>query len=470
MFLSDFSGIRFNLPNKKTGLGFNNTPPSGNSGAAKKKRKRNKQNLAAQYNNFQAPPPTINTSIPPPNMYGVNIPNNKQHQQQHEMPPLPPPIQVEKPPTPPPIEEISMPPEQPPLPKMPPINTSQPPPPLPPSRTAAPAAQPAMPSPSTPSGGGSKLSPKSSAAPSPVGDWPDSLKDYVNRCYEKCKTAVDKDQVEIILKGKITRSANDGSLWVKDWDREPLPSIHSERMTMTIKPLTVTVSPGGLRKPGISMTLGARLGARSAHSPLNAGVNQMNINASPGGNQSLASMAHRRPSKSKSRSRSRSHSPAPRKYRRSTSSSSSSDRDYKIPMPTVPPPSIQKNKKGGRGGANVNQNNAKQNKKNKNKNKLNNKANCHFYSEFGLAGGHVEEFGTKEKLQQRAARFSDAFSKGPQVSSLIKDDPTAEFDFTGLHIVGTCRDLEKPYLRLTSVSISKLMYTKQEGCIDLSNL
>ncbi|XP_001606445.1 leukocyte receptor cluster member 8 homolog isoform X2 [Nasonia vitripennis] len=441
---SHFSGIRFNLPNKKTGLGFNNTPPSGNSGAAKKKRKRNKQNLAAQYNNFQTPPPSINMSIPPPNMYGANTPNNKQ--QQHELPPLPPPMQVEKPPTPPPIDEINIPPEQPPLPKMPPINTSQPPPPLPPSRIAAPAAQPATPSLSTPSGGGSKSSPKSSAAPSPVGDWPDSLKDYVNRCYEKCKTAVDKDQVEIILKGKITRSANDGSLWVKDWDREPLPSIHSERMTMTVKPLTITVSPGGLRKSGLSMTLGARLGARSANSPLN----QNNSNASPGGNQSNASMAHRRPSKSKSRSRSRSHSPAPRKYRRSTSSSSSSERDYKIPMTSVPPPSAQKNKKAGRGGANVNQNNAKQNKKNKNKNKLNNKANCHFYSEFGLAGGNVEEFGTKEKLQQRAARFSDMFSKGPQVSSLIKDDPTAEFDFTGLHIVGTCRDLEKPYLRLTS--------------------
>lgn len=73
----------------------------------------------------------------------------------------------------------------------------------------------------------------------------------------------------------------------------------------------------------------------------------------------------------------------------------------------------------------------------------------HFYSEFGLATGNTEELGSKEKLQQRAARFNDTISR--TVSNGVKDDSSTDFDFTGLHIVGICKDIEKPYLRLTSV-------------------
>lgn len=34
---------------------------------------------------------------------------------------------------------------------------------------------------------------------------------------------MDKDRVGVILKGKLMRATNDGTLWMKDWTAEPLP-------------------------------------------------------------------------------------------------------------------------------------------------------------------------------------------------------------------------------------------------------
>jgi hypothetical protein len=38
-----------------------------------------------------------------------------------------------------------------------------------------------------------------------------------------CATSIDKDQVEIILKGKITKAVADNTILTKDWANEPLP-------------------------------------------------------------------------------------------------------------------------------------------------------------------------------------------------------------------------------------------------------
>lgn len=206
--------IKFNI-NKRTGLGFNNQQSPN-----KKKRKRNnKQNFFNQQNKF---------------------------------PPLPPP-QVE-PPKPAPPPEV-----MPPLPPLPPLPQTNPP-------------NPPLPTPSP------KQRPKyNSLIFNPTGDWPQELKDYVNRCYGKCKTDLDKDQVEIVLTGKITAATASGELYVKDWSKEPLPSIHSERMNIMVQPVpgqlalfqnnTTPVNkslgrPG--KKTGLSAAMGARLGARAS--------------------------------------------------------------------------------------------------------------------------------------------------------------------------------------------------------------
>ncbi|KAF2366486.1 hypothetical protein FHG87_002749 [Trinorchestia longiramus] len=67
------------------------------------------------------------------------------------------------------------------------------------------------------------------------GDWPDSLKRYVERCFCKCVTDLDKDQVEIVLKGKLTAAAKTGSLWSHNWDNELVPNVHSDSMIASIR-------------------------------------------------------------------------------------------------------------------------------------------------------------------------------------------------------------------------------------------
>jgi hypothetical protein len=103
-----------------------------------------------------------------------------------------------------------------------------------------------------------------------------------------------------------------------------------------------------------------------------------------------------------------------------------------------------------------------------------NRTKSHFYSEFGL---HSDELGSSERLQQRAARFScsgknsTSSTLGSQITQRRKkplslvtavnnisvyEDLNGDIDWSEFHVVGTCQDLEKPYLRLTSVSLQFL--------------
>ncbi|XP_014243221.1 leukocyte receptor cluster member 8 homolog isoform X1 [Cimex lectularius] len=241
-------------------------------------------------------------------------------------------------------------------------------------------------------------------------EWPLSLRDYVNRCYAKCVTQMDKDRVGVILKGKLMRATNDGTLWVKDWYAEPLPLLDSDSKAM----LNL--------KEKLKTSLAGRLGPK----------------------QKSPSPPKRRQTKRTYRSDSSS----------SRSSSDSYDRDRsRSPSPRSPKkPRNNLNKKGPRNQKKHTHYNTPVREK------------SHFYSEFGLMNNE-DMVVKKEVLDKRAARFNNVqgqaqqniFAKRKPPVLFVYDtgfnsspNPMGDFDISDLHIVGTCEDLEKSYLRLTS--------------------
>ncbi|XP_034235904.1 leukocyte receptor cluster member 8 homolog [Thrips palmi] len=362
------------------------------------------------------------SSVPPLN---VNMP---------PLPPNPPPPENPPPPADPPLPPLPAPP----LPADPPAAVIQPPPPPP--------------------------TPAPTAAPRPAGPeiWPESLKNYVSKCYDRCLSPVDKDRVEIILKGKIMSATNMKTLWTKNWEEEPLPNLSAD----ALPGLHRNNLPKPMRQTpvGLSPSMGARLGKFNKNNQIRRQSRRSSSSPSPSRSRSrsrsrrVKSRSRSRSSHSRSRSRSNSSHGSHRRRKRSTSSSSSGD-DFKSLK-------VMKGKGRGRIGDRINfqgkgRGGAALNKKVKNHPKGVLKA--HFYSEFG---GNTEELGNSETLQKRAARFS-AITKSPSnpsalltpqnnrhkrisVTKKFSEDPDGDFDLSECHVVGTCQEVEKRYLRLTS--------------------
>lgn len=284
------------------------------------------------------------------------------------------------------------------------------------------------------------LSNKTADGASSAMEWPESLYKFVARCYMKCTTPLDKDMCEITLKGKITMAANRGELFTKDWENELMPVLHSDRVQQQAQNppsnmfnKTKAVVAGQLSlfqnavasgsKKGISSPLTARLG------------------------KSPAIKKHRSRSSSSRSSRSRSNSSSPPRKRKTPEESN----DGKF----------FNNKSAVQLYNKIHTNNNKKSKKEKMAQK------SAFYTKSGTAGMGGTAFADSERLKKRADRFNKSSIKSTPASTvspfnarkrlsmpsafnpIIDDSMDDGIDLLNFHIVGTCRDLEKPFLRLT---------------------
>ncbi|XP_055593680.1 leukocyte receptor cluster member 8 homolog [Uranotaenia lowii] len=378
----------------------------------KRKRKKNKNNA-----NSQAQNNVFNSGNIPPLMPPVSGPN------------YPPPVQVP--------------------------DLSKPPPPIPSQMSIGGTISTAIPPP--------PVIKKPDPFNNPTDAWPESLNNFVARCYAKCKTDFDKDQVDICLKGRITAAANKGELWTKDWDNEPVPSVHSERDSMIPNNNNGNSPNGSINQYQNSPRAGSP-GYGNRNGQKQQGGHSRKGSSAVGISHSLGSRLGNKSGSKKSRSsRSRTRSPSSRysshnRNRRSRSS----DSDSRSP---------RRKRRSSSSSGDSRTSSAKSAYKPKNQNQksvaINNRGKpkvSGFYSEHGQIGGAVE--GDQEALKKRAARFNNSNSKKvplhtspvkkrlqmPTPSRLFIDDAAGDgdqLDLLDLHIVGTCRDLEKSFLRLT---------------------
>jgi len=256
-------------------------------------------------------------------------------------------------------------------------------------------------------------------------EWPPSLKEYVNRCFSKCVTDVDKDQVEIILKGKITQAASTGSLWAKNWDAEPLPATLSADVPQ--------------QQPQVSFTLRGQRGRGRGRGGLGFGRG--------------SAMAARSPLVT-----------AARRKRRDSSSSSEDGHGQRQGSPdfgknaNMVPLGTGKGLKGKKVNVGLA---AKLGGKKGKKADGKNEDTPYFYTD-SRSMKLDDDLATRERKQKRAARFAGSqkgatTAKQPKLQfandKLLSDSGSFEDNAASwecLHIVGTSQELEKPFLRLTA--------------------
>ncbi|XP_057837465.2 SAC3 family protein A isoform X2 [Cryptomeria japonica] len=80
------------------------------------------------------------------------------------------------------------------------------------------------------------------------GMFPPSLFHYVERALARCKDEAQKTACQDIMKQMITKASADGSLFTRDWDTEPLFPLPSSNMVASMENMQCSLTVGSLQK------------------------------------------------------------------------------------------------------------------------------------------------------------------------------------------------------------------------------
>lgn len=278
-------------------------------------------------------------------------------------------------------------------------------------------------------------------------DWPQDMKEYVERCFTACESEEDKDRTEKLLKEVLQARLQDGSAYTIDWSREPLPGLTREPVAESPKKKRWE-APSTLHPPrgAASTTRGG--GAQSQRGTPGAGGagRARGSSFAKFGNRNVFMKDHSSSSSTDSRSRSSSRSPT-RHFRRSDShsdseSSCSGNECHPVGRRNPPPK--------GRGGRGAHMDRGRGRAQRGKRHDLAPTKR----SRKKMAALDCEEPERELKKQKRAARFQHGHSRRLRLEPLVLqvgslEGSTADPDWQELQIVGTCLDITKHYLRLT---------------------
>lgn len=271
-------------------------------------------------------------------------------------------------------------------------------------------------------------------------DWPQAMKEYVQRCFTACETEEDKDRTEKVLKEILQDRLKDGSAYTIDWTREPLPELKAKPSRWE------AISGQRASESSISRGGGGASRGRGGHRLGN--YRNIFIQRSPSSSSSRSSS--RSPSPSHGRHRDRSN----QRHRRSDSGSQS---DSSIASDLRPQLS-RRSQKGGRGRGNDRERGrggrGRGGKANRGRRNMEDTSSpVSKKRKGGNAGLDFHDPNREAKKQSRAARFHKQLRTEPLVLSInaleLPDGTQEGLNWEDCPIVGTCQDITKPYLRLT---------------------
>ncbi|KAM9225471.1 leukocyte receptor cluster member 8 isoform 3-T4 [Dugong dugon] len=278
-------------------------------------------------------------------------------------------------------------------------------------------------------------------------DWPQDMKEYVERCFTACESEEDKDRTEKLLKEVLQARLQDGSAYTIDWSREPLPGLTQEPVAESPKKKRWE-APSGLHPPR-----GAGSTTRGGNAPSQRGTpgaggagRARGSSFTKFGNRNVFMKDNSSSSSTDSRSRSSSRSPT-RHFRRSDSHSDS-DSSYSgnecHPVGRRNPPPK------GRGGRGAHMDRGRGRAQRGKRHDLAPTKR----SRKKMAALECEDPERELKKQKRAARFQHSHARRLRLEPLVLqmgslEGGGADPDWQELQIVGTCPDITKHYLRLT---------------------